>query len=55
MANKVRRRAYPTDLSDKQWEEIESLYTNMRTYKWDKRELTNGLCQKGVDKEEKVR
>ena len=43
MANKVKRQAYPTDLNDKQWEEIESLYTNMRTYKWDKRELTNAV------------
>lgn len=37
------RRAYASDLTDKQWEEIEPLYTGMRTCKWSKRELTNGV------------
>lgn len=38
---KNRRIAYPTDLSDYQWEAIEDFFVNMRTYKWDKRELVN--------------
>jgi len=41
MREKTRRQAYASDLTDKQWEEIEPLYTGMRTYKWSKRELTN--------------
>lgn len=43
MREKTRRQAYASDLTDKQWEEIEPLYTGMRTYKWSKRELTNGV------------
>ena len=42
MSEKTGRQAYASDLTDKQWEEIEPLYTGMRTYKWSKRELTNG-------------
>ena len=38
---KNRRIPYPTDLSDYQWEAIEDFFVNMRTYKWDKRELVN--------------
>ena len=37
------RKAYPSDLTDAQWEVIKSLYSNMRVYKWSKRELTNAL------------
>ena len=43
MREKTRRQAYASDLTDNQWEEIEPLYTGMRTYKWSKRELTNGV------------
>lgn len=38
-----KRKSYPSDLTDKQWEEIEKLYTGMRIYKWSKRELTNAV------------
>jgi len=34
MREKTGRQAYASDLTDKQWEEIEPLYTGMRTYKW---------------------
>ena len=37
------RKAYPSDLTDAQWEVIKSLYSNMRVYEWSKRELTNAL------------
>ena len=37
------RRAYPTDLTDAQWDEIAPLYTGMRQRKWSKRELTNAV------------
>ena len=37
------RQAYPSDLTDAQWEVIKPLYSNMRVYKWSKRELTNAL------------
>ena len=43
MSVKVNRKSYPTDLSDKQWQAIEPLYKGLRTYKWDKRELTNAV------------
>ena len=43
MREKTRRQAYASDLTDKQWKEIEPLYIGMRTYKWSKRELTNGV------------
>ena len=38
-----RREPYPSDLTDKQWEEIMPLFTGMRNCKWSKRELTNGV------------
>ena len=37
------RKKYPTDLTDRQWEEIKPLYKGMRTYKWSKRELTDAV------------
>ena len=36
-------RAYPSDLTDSQWAEIEPLYVGMRNRKWSKRELTNAV------------
>ena len=38
-----RREPYPSDLTDKQWEEIAPLFTGMRNCKWSKRELTNAV------------
>ena len=38
-----KRKSYPSDLTDKQWEEIAPLYRGMRTYRWSKRELTNAV------------
>ena len=38
-----KRKPYPSDLTDKQWEEIAPLYRGMRTYRWSKRELTNAV------------
>ena len=38
-----RRAAYPTDLTDAQWNEIKPLYVGMRNRKWSKRELTNAV------------
>ena len=38
-----KRKWYPSDLTDKQWEEIAPLYRGMRTYRWSKRELTNAV------------
>lgn len=38
-----RRQAYPSDLTDKQWAEIEPLYSGLREYKWSKRELTDAV------------
>ena len=40
---KVKRRSYPTDLTDKQWEEIAPLFVGMRKRKWEKRELVNAV------------
>ena len=40
---KENRKSYPSDLTDSQWKEIESLYTGMRKCKWSKRELTNAV------------
>ena len=34
---------YHTDLTDAQWQLIEPLFANTRTYKWSKRELTNAV------------
>jgi putative transposase len=41
--NKKREQAYPSDLTDTQWEEIEPLYSGLREYKWPKRELTDAV------------
>ena len=38
-----RRAMYPSDLTDKQWEEIAPLFTGMRKCTWSKRELTNAV------------
>ena len=37
------RKSYPSDLTDKQWEEIAPLYKGMRNCTWSKRELTNAV------------
>ena len=37
------RKSYPSDLTDKQWEEIAPLYTGMRNCAWSKRELTDAV------------
>ena len=37
------RKKYETDLTNKQWKEIEPLFTNMRKRKWEKRELVNAV------------
>ena len=37
------REKYETDLTDEQWEVIAPLFSNMRKYKWDKRELVNAV------------
>ena len=39
MGKTMERQSYPTDLTDKQWEAIEPLFTKMRTYKWSNDEL----------------
>lgn len=41
--NKRRTQAYPSDLSERQWAEIEPLYSGLREYRWTKRELTNAV------------
>ncbi len=38
-----KRQAYLSDLTDAQWELIKPIYSNLRVYKWSKRELTNSL------------
>ena len=38
-----KRKSYPTDLTDNQWAEIESLFVGMREYKYSKRELLNAV------------
>ena len=40
---KENRKSYPSDLTDKQWKEIEALYTGMKKCKWSRRELTNAV------------
>ena len=40
---KENRKSYPSDLTDRQWKEIEPLYAGMRKYKWSKRKLTNAV------------
>ena len=37
------REKYETDLTDEQWEVIAPLFSNMRKYKWEKRELVNAV------------
>ena len=37
------KKKHETDLTDKQWNEIKPLFTNMRNRKWDKRELVNAV------------
>lgn len=37
----IQRKPYPTDLTDAQWNVIEPLFSNLRVYKWSKRELVN--------------
>lgn len=39
----LKRQSYSTDLTDKQWSEIESLFVGMREYKYSKRELLNAV------------
>ena len=43
MNNTKCRKAYPTDLTDKQWAEIASLFAGMHKQKWDKRELVDAV------------
>ncbi len=38
-----RRKSYPSDMTDEQWEEIAPLYTGMRNCTWSKRELTDAV------------
>ena len=38
-----RRKWYPSDLTDKEWEEIAPLYEGMRNCTWSKRELTDAV------------
>ena len=40
---KENRKSYPSDLTDRQWKEIESLYTGMRRCKWSKRNYSSHL------------
>ena len=35
---KENMKSYPSDLTDRQWKEIESLYTGMRKCKWNKKD-----------------
>ena len=39
----LNRKKYATDLTDKQWSEIEPLFVGMREYKYSKRELLNAV------------
>jgi len=38
-----KRQSYPTDLTDKQWAEIQPLFTGMRQRKYSKRELMDAV------------
>ena len=38
MAKTSKKHTYPSDLTDAQWQKIEPLFSNTRTYKWSKRE-----------------
>ena len=35
---KENRKSYPSDLTDRQWKEIESMYTGMIKCKWSKKD-----------------
>ncbi len=41
--DKLKRKAYPTDLTDSQWAVIAPLFKGMREYKYSKRELLNAV------------
>jgi len=41
--NKTQRKAYPSDVTDKQWEQIKELFIGLREYDWPKRELVNAV------------
>ena len=41
--NKIQRTAYPSDLTDTQWEKIKELFIGLREYDWAKRELVNAV------------
>ena len=43
MAKTSKKHTDPTELTDAQWQQIEPLFSNTRTYKWSKRELTNAV------------
>lgn len=43
MDKAMKRQSYPTDLTDRQWEEIAPFFKGMRNCKWSKRELTNAV------------
>jgi transposase len=38
---KKKQQSYQTDLTSEQWKKIEPLFSNLREYKWLKRELVN--------------
>ena len=37
------RKSYPSDLTDRHWEEIAPLYTGMHNCTWSRRKLTNAV------------
>ena len=41
--DKKRTKAYASDLTDKQWDEIAPLLVGMREYTWPKRELIDAV------------
>ncbi len=46
--DKKQGQAYPSDRTDKQWAEIEPLYSGLRKYKWSKRAKMQGVKQNRV-------
>ncbi len=40
---RLKRRSYPSDVSDAQWQEIRLLFIGTRQCKWEKRELLNAV------------
>ena len=42
----IKRAAYATDLTDRQWETIKHLFDGMRNRYWPKRELVNAVLYK---------